>query len=77
MTKYNSLNVNLSDSQLNKLKPAIKNRSDVFLRLSSNLCNSDDETNFRDKLFLTNTQVENIRKTFASHSSTDIKLSKT
>ena len=35
MTQYNSLNVKLSNSQLNKLKPAIKNDIDVVLRLSS------------------------------------------
>ena len=30
----NSLNVKLSNSQLNKLKSAIKNETDVILRLS-------------------------------------------
>ena len=37
MTQYNSLNVKLSNSQLNKLKSAIKNGTDVVLRLSSNM----------------------------------------
>ena len=36
MTQYNSLNVKLSNSQLNKLKSAIKNETEVVLRLSSN-----------------------------------------
>ena len=50
MTQYNSLNVKLSDSQLNELKPAIKNETEVVLRLSSNLIgNSNDETNFLHK----------------------------
>ena len=31
MTQYNSLNVNLSNSQLSKLKSAIKNENDVVL----------------------------------------------
>ena len=35
MTQYNSLNVKLSNSQLNKLKPAIKNETEVVLRLFS------------------------------------------
>ena len=35
MTQYNSLNVKLSNSQLNKLKSAIKNETEVVLRLSS------------------------------------------
>ena len=55
MTQYNSLNVKLSNLQLNKLKSAIKNAADVVLRLSSNMIgNSDDETNFTYKLLLTN-----------------------
>ena len=78
MTQDNSLNVKLSNSEFNKLKSAIKNETDVVLRLSSNMIgNSDDKTNFPHKLLLTNKQVANIRKAFANHSSTDIKLSKT
>ena len=53
MTQYNSLNVKLSDSQLNKLQPAIKNEAEVVLRLSSNMV-VDDETNFLHKLLSTN-----------------------
>ena len=37
MTQYGSLNVKLSNSLLNKLKPAIKNETEVVLRLSSNM----------------------------------------
>ena len=37
----------------------------------------DNETNFPHKLLLTDRQVASLRKAFASHSSTDIKLSKT
>ena len=78
MTQYNSLNVKLSKSQLNKLKSSIKNETDVSLRISSSMVgNSNDNTNFRHELLLPNRQVENIRKAFANHSSTDIKLSKT
>ena len=33
MTQYKSLNVKLSNSQLNKLKSAIKYETDVVLRL--------------------------------------------
>ena len=78
MTQYNSLNVKLSNSQLNKLKSAIKNKTEVVLRLSSNMIgNSDDETNFLHELLSTNRQVANLRKAFANNSSTDVKLSKT
>ena len=77
MTQYNSLNVKLSNSQLNKLKSAIKNETDVVLRLSSNVIgNSSDNTNFPLELFLTNRQVANICKAFANNLSTDIKFSK-
>ena len=78
MTQYNSLNVKLSNSQLNKLKSSIKNETDVVLRISSNMVsNSNDNTNFPHELLLTNRQVASIRKAFANHLSTDIKLSKT
>ena len=75
MTQYNSLNVKLSNSQLNRLKSAIK-KNEVVLRLSSNMI-SDDETNFPHKLLLTNRQVANLHKAFADKWPTDIKLSKT
>ena len=76
MTQYNSLNVKLSNSQLNKFKSAIKNETEVVLRLSSNMI-GDNETNFPHKLLLTNRQVSNLHKAFANHLSADIKLSKT
>ena len=60
MTHDNSLNVKLSNSPLNKLKSAIKNQTEVVLRLSSNMI-GDDETNFSHKLLLTNRQVANLR----------------
>ena len=77
--KYVQLkNVQLSNSQLNKLKSSIKNETDVVLRISSNMVgNSNDNTNFPHELLLTNRQVANIRNAFANHSSIDIKLSKT
>ena len=76
MTQYNNLIEKLSNSQLNKFKSAIKNETEVVLRLSSNMI-GDNETNFPHKLLLTNRQVSNLRKAFANNSSTDIKLSKT
>ena len=42
MTQYNSLNVKLSNSQLNKFKSAIKNENEVVLRLSSNMIDDND-----------------------------------
>ena len=66
MTLYNSLNEELSDSQLNKFKSAIKNENKVVLRLSSNIV-GDNETNFPRKLLLTDRQVSNLCKAFANH----------
>ena len=44
----------MSDSQVNKLKSAIKNWTKVTLNLSSTLIqSSNDETNFPHKLLLT------------------------
>ena len=58
MTQYNTLNVKLSISQLNKLESAINNRTGVTLSLLSNIIgDSNDENNFHDNLLLTNTQV--------------------
>ena len=75
MTQYNSLNVKLSNSQLNKLKSTIKNETEVALRLSSNIIgNSDDESKFPHELLLTNKQVASRRKAFANKASADIKL---
>ena len=77
MTQYSSLNVKLPNSQLSKLNSAIRNETDVVLRISSNMVgNSNDNINFPHELFLSNRQVANIRKAFGNHLSTDIELSK-
>ena len=78
MTRYNTVNVKLSNSQLNKMKPAIKNGAEATLNLSSNIVSdSKDENNFPHKLLFTNAQISNLRKAFANNSSVNIKLSKT
>ena len=81
MTQYNSLNVNWSNSQLNKMfknmfiKSTINNELKVVLWLSSNLiCNSDDKIKFSQEILLTNRQVSNLCKDSANSSLTDIKL---
>ena len=56
MTQYNTLNVKLSNSQLNKLNSGIKNGTEVTLKSSLNVVGeSIDENNFMHKLLLTNT----------------------
>ena len=78
MTQYNTLNLNLCISQLNKLKSRIKNGTAVTLELSSNVVGgSNDENNIPHKLFLTNIQVSRLCKAFANGSSANIKLLKT
>ena len=76
MTEFNSLNVRLSNSQLNKLKFAIKNETEAVLRLFSNMI-GNNETNFPYELLLTDRQISSLLKSFANNSSADIKLSKT
>ena len=71
MTQYNSLNVKLSNLQLNKLKSAIKDGTDGTYVSLNIIGNSDDETNFPHKLLLTNREVANLLKAFANHTSTD------
>ena len=78
MTHQNTLVIKLSNSQLTKLKSALKNGTGVILNLSSNIIHdSNDENNFVNKLLLTNTQDSNLHKVFSNGSSTNIKLSKT
>ena len=78
MTQDNTLNVKLSNAQLNKLKSGIKNGTKVTLKPSSNvLRESNDENNFLHKLLLTNTQVSRLRKAFANGLSANTKLTKT
>ena len=51
MAQYNTLNVKLRNSYFEKLKFAIKNRTEATLNLSLNLIrNSNDETNFLHKI---------------------------
>ena len=68
----------MSNSQLNKLRLAIKNGTEMTLKISSNVAgDSNDENKFPHKLFLTDRQVSKLRKAFASNSLANIKLSKT
>ena len=77
MAQYNTLNVNLSNSQRNNLKSGIKTGTEVTSSLLSNFIgNSNDETNFAHKLLLTETQVSKTCKAFANGLSSNIKYSK-
>ena len=64
--------------QINKLKSGIKNRTEVTLKLLSNVVgDSNDENNFPHILPLTNTKVSKLHKAFANGSLDNIKFSKT
>ena len=66
-------------NRVNKLKPRIKNGTEVTLKLSSNVVRgSNDENNFSHKFLLINTQVSKLHKTFANvYQLIYVKLSKT
>ena len=69
---YNTINASLSESQISKLKNALKNRTGVSLRLSRNMLGSDPEQ-FPHELMLTDTQVNKLNR----QPTADIKFSKT
>ena len=76
MTKCNTLNVKLSNSQLNKLKSGIENGTKITSNPSLNfVAESNDKTNFPHKLLSINAPVSRIRKVFANGSSASMKFS--
>ena len=78
MAQYNTLNVKLTNSQLNKLNCAVKNGTEVTLNLSSKVVRDlNDENNFPYKLLLTNIQLWKICKAVTNGSSKSMKFSKT
>ena len=74
MTQYNTLSINVTNSQFNHLKSGIKNNT-RFHPMS--LGDSNDENNFLQKFLITNTQFPRLRKDFENNSSANIKSSKT
>ena len=73
MTQYNTLNIKLSNSQLNKLKSGIKKWYwSNFDKLSSNFVGD-----FPQKLLLTNRQISKLCKDFSINLLANMKLSKT
>ena len=73
MVRYNRLNVKLSDSQLNKLKSAVKEGQETTLRMNIRMFSA---TNLPHKLLLTTRQTTKLRNAIENNMSTDIKLSK-
>ena len=73
MVEYSKVDVKLSDTQLEKLKSAIKNKTGTALRISFKMFNGND---LPHELLLTTRQKTKLRNAFNSNMSTDLKLSK-
>ena len=74
MVKYTEVNVKLSNTQIKKLKDAVKTNTGTTLRISLNMFNGND---LPHELLLTTRQKTKIRNAFNNNMSTDLKLSKT
>ena len=73
MVKYNTVNVKLSNLQLNKLKSAIKNKQGTTLRMNARIFNGN---NLPYELLLTTRQKTKLRNAIENNLQTDIKLIK-
>ena len=73
MVEYSTVNVKLSNSQLKKLKSAVKNKQGTTLGMNARMFN---ENNLPHELFLTQRQITKLRNNIENNMSTDINLSK-
>ena len=73
MVEYNTINAKLSDSQLNKLKIAVKNKQGTTLRMNAKMFNANNSPH---ELLLTIRQTTKLRNAIENNMSPDIKLSK-
>ena len=73
MVEYTKVNVKLSNTQLKKLKDAVRNNTRTTLRINSKMF---DGNNLPHELLLTTRQKTKIRNAFNNNMSTDLKLSK-
>ena len=73
MVEYSKVNVKLSDTQLKKLKTAVKDKTGTTLRMSLKMFNGKD---LPHELLLTTRQKTKLRNAFNNNMSTDIKLSR-
>ena len=73
MANYQEVIVKLTNTQLNKLKFAAKNKTGTMLRLNKKKFEDEE---LPHELFLTGRQTTKIRNAFSNNISTDIKLSK-
>ena len=73
MVEYSKINVKLSDTQLKKLKTAVKNKTGATLRINLKMF---DGNNLPYELLLTTRQKIKLRNAFNNNMSTGLKLSK-
>ena len=73
MVEYSKVDVKLSNTQLNKLKSTVKNKTGTTLRINLKMLN---ENNLPHELLLTTRQKTKLRNAFNNNMSTDLKLSK-
>ena len=73
MIEYRKVNVKLSDSQIKKLKDAVKDNTGVTLKISLKMFNGN---NLPHEILLTTRQKAKLRNAFNNNISTDLKLSK-
>ena len=73
MVEYSRGNVKLSDTQLKKLKSAVKDKTGTTLRMSLKMFNEND---LPHELLLATRQKTKLRNSFNNNMSTDLKLSK-
>ena len=73
MVEYNKVNVKLSDTQLKKLKTAVKNKIGITLRISFKMFTGND---LPRELLLTTRQKTKLCNALNNNMSTDLKLSK-
>ena len=74
MVKYSKVSVKLTDTQLKKLKIAVKNKTGTTLRMSLKMLDGNDL--FHELLLTTRQKTIKLKNAFDSNMSTDIKLSK-
>ena len=70
MIEYTKVNVKLSNTQIKKLKGAVKRNTGTTLRISLKVFN---DNNLPHELLLTTRQKTEIRNAFNNNTSTDIK----
>ena len=73
MVEYSKVNVRLSDTQLKKLKTAVKDKTATTLRISLKMVNGND---LPHELLLTTRQKSKLKNAFNNNMSNDLKLSR-